>query len=142
APTVIAILNDFLNISKSCLRAIFHALIPAIKNAPVANDVNKTCGNCAQKCGFVNIAPKSFICARPSTISKPTGFCMKEFAVKIQNAENTEPRATSHMDIRRSRLDNLFQPNTQIPKNVDSKKKASKPSIASDGPNTSPTKRE
>src|SRR5699024_11471438 len=89
------ILNDFLNISKSCLRAIFHALIPAIKNAPVANDVNKTCGNCAQKCGFVKIATKSFICARPSTISNPTGFCMKEFAVKIQNAEKIEPNDTS-----------------------------------------------
>src|SRR5699024_2344374 len=131
-----------LNISALCLRNGFQALIAAIKRAPVTNDVSKTGGNCARKCGSVNIAPKSFICARPPAISKPTGVCMKALADKIQNAENTEPRATSHMDIRRSRLDNLFHPNTQIPKNVDSKKNASNPSIASDGPNTSPTKRE
>src|SRR5699024_562635 len=118
APTVIAILNDFLNISKSCLRAIFHALIPAIKNAPVANDVNKTCGNCAQKCGFVKIDTKSFICARPSTISNPTRFCMIEFAVKIKNAEIIEPNDTSQTVSKCTYLVNLFHPKTHSPINA------------------------
>src|SRR5699024_4741397 len=98
APIVIAILNDFLNISTSCLRAIFQALIPATKNAPVANAVNKTCGNCAHKCGFVKIAKKSFICARPSTNSYPTGFCINELADSIQKADNAVPNATSQID--------------------------------------------
>src|SRR5699024_3348773 len=99
-PIIIDIRKDFLNISKSCFLIIFHALIPAITNEPVANDVNKTCGNCAHKWGLVKIAKKSFICALPSTNSYPTGFCMNEFADNIQNAESTVPIATSHTEDR------------------------------------------
>src|SRR5699024_10436537 len=110
--------------------------------APVANAVNKTCGNCAHKCGFVKIAKKSFICARPSTNSYPTGFCINELADSIQKADNAVPNATSQIDNKLTRLDKRFHPNTQIPMKVDSIKNANKPSIANDGPNTSPTKRE
>src|SRR5699024_8312497 len=142
APTVIAILNDFLNISKSCFLAIFHALITAIKNAPVEKEVNKTCGNCAQKCGFVKIATKSFICARPSTISNPTGFCIKELTVRIQKAEKIDPNETSQTVNKWTFFDRRFQPKTHSPIKVDSIKNANNPSIASDGPKTSPTNRE
>src|SRR5690625_3873752 len=88
------------------------------------------------------MAKKSFICARPSTNSNPTGFCIKELAVKIQKADNTDPNETSHTEARWSFLPRRFHPNTQIPRKVDSIKKASSAAIASEGPNTAPTKRE
>ena len=46
------------------------------------------------------------------------------------------------MQARWSRLGSRSQPNSQMPRNVDSKKKAARPSIASGPPKTSPTKRE
>src|SRR5699024_11963603 len=63
APTVTAILNDFLNISTSCLRKIFHALIPVTRIAPVVKAVNRTCRNYDQKYSLVKISPILFICA-------------------------------------------------------------------------------
>src|SRR5690625_4579832 len=67
---------------------------------------------------------------------------MKEFAVKIQKADIIVPNDTSQMDKRCTRFDKRSQPNTQIPIKVDSKKNARSASIAKEGPNTSPTKRE
>ena len=57
-------------------------------------------------------------------------------------AESTVPTATSQMQARWARLDSRFQPKIQRPRNVDSKKKAARPSKASGPPNTLPTRRE
>ena len=57
-------------------------------------------------------------------------------------AESAEPSATAQIVARWTRFDRRPQPKSQSPRNVDSKKKATRPSIASGAPNTSPTKRE
>src|SRR5699024_3805872 len=64
---------------------------------------------------------------------------MNELAVNIQNADKTEPIATSQIEARWVFFPKRSQPNTQMPKNVDSKKKANNPSIASEGPTASAT---
>src|SRR5699024_12427768 len=96
-------------------------------------------GTWALKCGIPRIAKKSLIGARLASSSNPTGLCINELAVNIQNADKTEPIATSQIEARWVFFPKRSQPNTQMPKNVDSKKKANNPSIASEGPNTSPT---
>src|SRR5699024_5357350 len=89
--------------------------------------------------GLSKIYPILVICALPSTCSNPTGFCINEFADKIQNADNIVPNETNQIDSKLTLFDKRSQPNTQIHKNIKSKKKAAKDSIASDGPKTSPT---
>ena len=54
-------------------------------------------------------------------------------------ADRNEPSATIQMQNRCTRGDSRFQPNTHRPRNVDSRKNAASPSIASGAPNTSPT---
>src|SRR5262245_16705579 len=57
-------------------------------------------------------------------------------------ADSVAPTATNQMVARWSFLGSTFQPNSQSPRNVDSKKNAANPSIANGAPNTSPTNRE
>ena len=57
-------------------------------------------------------------------------------------AEPAAPAATSHTVSRWTSGGSTFQPNTHRPMNVDSRKNAASPSIASGAPNTSPTYRE
>ena len=57
-------------------------------------------------------------------------------------AESIVPAATSQMHARCTRLGSRSQPKIHSPRNVDSRKNAARPSIASGAPNTSPTKRE
>ena len=57
-------------------------------------------------------------------------------------AESIVAPATSQMQARCTRLGSRSQPKIQRPRNVDSRKNAARPSIASGAPNTSPTKRE
>ena len=52
------------------------------------------------------------------------------------------PRATIQMQAKWTRLGSRSQPKTHSPRNVDSRKKAARPSMASGPPKTSPTKRE
>ena len=66
---------------------------------------------------------------------------MNEFATMIQNADKLDENATIQMQSACTFLDSLSQPNSQIPRNVDSKKNAVRASIASGAPNTSPMKR-
>ena len=54
-------------------------------------------------------------------------------------ADSDEPSATIQMQNRCTRRDSRSQPNTHRPRNVDSRKNAASPSIASGPPNTSPT---
>src|SRR5699024_24237 len=72
----------------------------------------------------------------------PTGCCINAFADKIQKEDRIVPIETSQIERRWTFFGRRFHPKTQIPINVDSIKKASNPSIASNGPKTSPTKRE
>jgi hypothetical protein len=60
----------------------------------------------------------------------------------MKAALSIEPAATSQMQARWTRLGRRSQPKTHRPRNVDSKKNAASPSIASGAPNTSPTNRE
>ena len=57
-------------------------------------------------------------------------------------ADSVAPTQTSQTVSRCTRRGSTCQPNTHRPRNVDSRKNAARPSIASGAPNTSPTKRE
>ena len=57
-------------------------------------------------------------------------------------ADSMLPAATSQMHARCTRRDSLSHPKTHRPRNVDSRKNAASPSIASGGPKTLPTSRE
>ena len=57
-------------------------------------------------------------------------------------ADNALPNATAQMVGRCTRRGSLSQPNSHSPRNVDSRKNAPSPSIASGAPNTLPTSRE
>ena len=59
----------------------------------------------------------------------------------IQSAERLPPMATSHIVTQWSFGDNLSQPKIQMPRNVDSRKKAESASKASGAPKMSPMKR-
>ena len=54
-------------------------------------------------------------------------------------AESIEPSATIQMQNRCTRRGSRSQPNSHSPRNVDSRKNAASPSMASGPPNTSPT---
>ena len=57
-------------------------------------------------------------------------------------ADSAAPTATIQTVNRCTRLGSTFQPNNHSPRNVDSRKNAARPSMASGAPNTSPTNRE
>ncbi len=57
-------------------------------------------------------------------------------------ADSTVPSATAQIVSRCTRRDSRSHPNSQRPRNVDSRKNASSPSIASGAPKTPPTVRE
>ena len=93
--------------------------------------------------GLNTMAQKSTISARgpngPSTMWNPAGVCIQLLATVIQIDENTLPRNTiSDANQCTGRL-TLSHPNTRMPRNPDSRKKAKMPSAASAEPNTSPT---
>ena len=60
----------------------------------------------------------------------------------MNSADSIEPIDTAQMQARCTRLGSRSQPNNHRPRNVDSRKNAASPSIASGAPNTPPTKRE
>ena len=60
----------------------------------------------------------------------------------IQKADNVVPMETSQMDKIYTHLGRRLRPKIHMPMNVDSIKNANNASIASGGPNTSPTNRE
>ena len=71
----------------------------------------------------------------------PTGCCMNALAARIKYAESSVPVAASQIDAKCNFFGKRSQPNIHIPKKVLSRKKASRPSIASGAPKISPTKR-
>ena len=60
----------------------------------------------------------------------------------MNNADRQAPSGTIHAVNRCTPLGSTFQPNSHNPRNVDSRKNAASPSMASGAPNTSPTNRE
>ena len=69
----------------------------------------------------------------------PTGRCIHELAAMMNAPESIEPSDTIQMQNRCVRRPSRSQPNSHRPRNVDSRKNAARPSIASGPPNTSPT---
>ena len=103
---------------------------------------NSVCVYSPMTYGFVTSAKKSVISARPLRMTKPTGCCMKEFATRIQKAERLLAKATIQMQMQWRRSESLSQPKIQMPRKVDSRKKAVSASSASGAPKISPMKRE
>src|SRR5699024_11767007 len=89
-------------------------------------------------CGFLRSAPKSAISARPLRKAKPTGCCMKEFAVKIHNAEVIVPKTIIHPKNKCNFFPTLSQVNIHKPIKVDSIKNDNNASKASGAPNMYP----
>ena len=90
---------------------------------------------------LVSTAPKSVSSARPRAVltTEPTGCCIQEFAARMKYAERLVASATAQMHARWIFFGSLSQPKIHRPRNVDSRKKASRPSMASGAPKMSPT---
>ena len=67
---------------------------------------------------------------------------MNELAAMMKNADMFTAMATTQMHARCTSRGSRVQPKIHSPMNVDSKKNATRPSIASGAPKTSPTNRE
>jgi hypothetical protein len=72
----------------------------------------------------------------------PTGCCIQELAARMNAADSMLPNATSQMVARCTRRESLSHPKSHNPRNVDSRKNAASPSIASGAPKMLPTSRE
>ena len=70
------------------------------------------------------MAHQSVAWATPSRSSKPAGVCIHEFSTRIQNAEIVVPTATSTVAAVWTRFETRFQPNSMMPRNAASRKKA------------------
>ena len=64
---------------------------------------------------------------------------MNELATRMKYADSHVPITAAQSVARWMRGDSRFQPKIHSPRNVDSRKKAASPSIASGAPNTLPT---
>ncbi len=74
--------------------------------------------------GLNTIAHQSVACATPSRNSKPAGVCIHEFSTRIQKADIVVPKATSTVASVWTQLGTRRKPNSMIPRNVASRKKA------------------
>ena len=72
----------------------------------------------------------------------PTGCCIQELAATMKAADKMVPRLANQIDHRCTRSETRPRPKIQIPKKVDSMKKASNPSMARGAPKMFPTKDE
>ncbi len=142
--THMAITIDARKMGTSLRRFRCHALIP-ITNAPaVTIAAVMVCGKVTSAVLFVSTGQIEVSSARPraSLIRKPTGCCIHEFAARMKYADSQVPTATAQIEARCSRGGSRSQPKIHKPMKVDSRKNASRPSIASGAPKMSPTKRE
>ena len=67
---------------------------------------------------------------------------MNEFAARMKYAEIIVPNAANQIVARCNRADSRSHPKIHSPRNVDSRKNDSNPSIANGAPKMSPTNRE
>ncbi len=123
------------------VRAIHQQPMAPTKVAAVSSAPAMTCGKAASVVLLVSTATMLFIAGRwrVSSHSTPTGCCIHELAAMMKYADALTPKATIQMHSRWMRLLNRPQPKTHRPMNVDSAKKATRPSNASGAPKTSAT---
>ena len=142
--TTMAILATVMKVSFCWSRRMCHAAMASMKTAPVRRAAKSTWKYAPKNVELVMTAQKSVITAWPVALSilKPTGCCIHEFAARINTAESIVPTLASQIDAKCTRLLTRPRPKIQIPRNVDSMKKASRPSIARGAPKILPTKTE
>ena len=70
------------------------------------------------------MAAQSVACTTPSRSSKPAGVCIQELSTRIQNALMVVPKATSTVASVCTQLGTRAIPNSMIPRNTASRKKA------------------
>ncbi len=122
----------------------YQALIESTNTEPRRNPDVMVCKNLSTATGLKRTCQKltiSFL-AVSGLNAIPTGFCIQALATRIQRAERLAPTATSHVDARWNFLPTLFHPKNITAMNVDSRKNASIPSMASGAPKISPTNHE
>ena len=116
-----------------------HALTPSTSIVVVITAAETTWRKELMSVLLVMTAQKLVITARlPSTLY-PTGCCIQALAAKMKYAERAVATLTIQMAARWIRAETRSLPKIHIPRNVDSKKKASKASMARGAPNTLPT---
>ena len=117
--------------------------IPARKAPVVRNAAGMVCRNVITAVLLVRRAMKSVSSARPLTglTTYPTGCCIQELAARMKYADRTVPVAAIQIVDRWTRFERRPHPKIHRPRNVDSRKKASRPSMASGAPKMSPTNR-
>ena len=131
--------NDLRKKACSEPRSRCHAETPRTKNPASTNAPLTVCRNSSSANFWLITAKKSSSSIRPLRRTKPTGWCMKALATRIQKAEMFEATATSQIVVRWSFGESRFQPKNQTAMKVDSRKKASVASTASSEPKMSPT---
>ncbi len=110
--------------------------------AAVISAARTVCGNVTSCVEFVSTFQIDVSSTRPCRSTRPTGCCMKLFAARMKYALIVVPAAASQIVARCSRGLSRPRPKIHRPRNVDSRKNAISPSIASGAPKMSPTKRE
>ncbi len=110
-----------------------------MKNAASSRAAGTTCRICRMLKVLKTTAAKSVSSARPLRMAYPTGCCIQPLAVRIQIADRLLAPATSHITAACALRESFFQPKTQTPISVDSRKKAAVASMASSEPKMSPT---
>ena len=76
------------------------------------------------KDGLKMIAHQSTACATPSRISKPAGVCIQVLRARIQKADSVVPKATRKVASVCTRFETRLKPNSMMPRNTASRKKA------------------
>src|SRR3954468_1094552 len=106
----------------------------ATENAPA-----RVCGIAASAVLFVSTAQIEFMVGLPFSNVTPTGCCIHEFAARMKYADAIVASENAHAHARWTFFGSLSQPKIHSPRNVDSTKNATRPSMASGAPNASPT---
>ena len=121
-----------------------HALIPTSSIPEVITAAVTVCPNANSAVLLVRTSQIEVSSARPRSglTSAPTGRCIHALAARMKYADRFVPMKTAQIVARWIRCGSRSQPKIHSPRNVDSRKNAASPSIASGAPNTSPTKRE
>ena len=132
------------------LRAIFcsrprsrdQAQTAQTNSAASTNDEVTVWVNLLTATGERSTSQKEVISLRTVSMLKvqPTGYCIQEFATRIQRADRLAPTAVSQVAERWKPRLTRFQPKNMTATNVLSRKKARMPSMASGAPKMSPTK--
>ncbi len=118
------------------------APMPTRNVAATANAPAIVCGKAARVVLLVSTAQIEVRRGRPLSSTMPTGCCIHELAARMKYALAMVARLNAQAQARWTFFGSLSQPKIHRPRNVDSTKKATSPSIASGAPNTSPTNRE